>query len=166
MESIILQLLSEYLLEQNNIVLLTNLCEVSYETKMYLFLHNIYKKKKSAYLLQKVVKSLELSRTVIQETNTSVILETFEDKRTFKYILNAFYNASNTNYDYVDVSIKTYKHSVFDYREDRLNPFRRLKLYKKQEFKKRMQNNMTLNLALMHAEMPYYFAKANEISEY
>ena len=158
MESIILQLLSEYLLEQNNMVLLTNLCEVSYETKMYLFLHNIYKKKKSAYLLQKVVKSLGLNSPDMQQFS--------QDKTSFKYILNAFYCASNTNYDYVDSSIKTYKHSVFDYRTDRLNPFRRLKLFKLKEFRRRMENNMTLNMALMHADMPYYFAKARELSEY
>ena len=158
MESIILQLLSEYLLEQNNMVLLTNLCEVSYETKMYLFLHNIYKKKKSAYLLQKVVKSLELDSADMQEI--------IDSKRTFNYILNAFYCASNNNYCYVDASIKTYKRSVFDYREDRLNPFRRLKLFKMREFRTRMENNMTLNMALMHADMPYYFAKARELSEY
>lgn len=158
MESIILQLLSEYLLQQNNMVLLTNLCEVSYETKMYLFLHNIYKKKKSAYFLQKVVKSLDLDFPDIQEI--------IDSKRTFNYILNAFYSATNNNYCYVDASIKTYKRSVFDYREDRLNPFRRLKLFKMREFRKRMENNMTLNMALMHADMPYYFAKANEISEY
>ena len=158
MESIIIELVCEYLLEQNNIVLLTNLCEVSYETKMYLFLHNIYKKKKSAYLLQKVVKSLGLNSPDMQQFS--------QDKTSFKYILNAFYCASNTNYDYVDSSIKTYKHSVFDYRTDRLNPFRRLKLFKLKEFRRRMENNMTLNMALMHADMPYYFAKANEISEY
>ena len=158
MESIIIELVCEYLLEQNNIVLLINLCEVSYETKMYLFLHNIYKKKKSAYLLQKVVKSLELESPDMQEI--------IDSKRTFNYILNAFYSATNNNYCYVDASIKTYKRSVFDYREDRLNPFRRLKLFKMREFRKRMENNMTLNMALMHADMPYYFAKANEISEY
>lgn len=158
MESIILQLLSEYLLEQNNMVLLTNLCEVSYETKIYLFLHNIYKKKKSAYLLQKVVKSLELDYLDVQEI--------IDSKRTFNYILNAFYSASNNNYYYVDASIKTYKHSVFDYKVDRLNPFRRLKLFKMQEFRRRMQNNMTLNMALMHADMPYSNAKARELSEY
>ena len=157
MESIIIELVCEYLLEQNNIVLLTNLCEVSYETKMYLFLHNIYKKKKSAYLLQKVVKSLGLNSPDMQQIS--------QDKTTFKYILNAFYCASNTNYDYVDSSIKTYKHSVFDYRTDRLNPFRRLKLFKLKEFRRRMENNMTLNMALMHADMPYYFAKARELSE-
>ena len=158
MESIIIELVCEYLLQQNNIVLLTNLCEVSYETKMYLFLHNIYKKKKSAYLLQKVVKSLELDSADMQEI--------IEDKRTFNYILNAFYCASNNNYCYVDASIKTYKRSVFDYRTDRLNPFRRLKLFKLKEFRRRMENNMTLNMALMHADMPYYFAKARELSEY
>ena len=158
MESIIIELVCEYLLQQNNIVLLTNLCEVSYETKMYLFLHNIYKKKKSAYLLQKVVKSLGLNSPDMQQFS--------QDKTSFKYILNAFYCASNTNYDYVDSSIKTYKHSVFDYRTDRLNPFRRLKLFKLKEFRRRMENNMTLNMALMHADMPYYFAKARELSEY
>ena len=158
MESIIIELVCEYLLQQNNIVLLTNLCEVSYETKMYLFLHNIYKKKKSAYLLQKVVKSLELDSADMQEI--------IEGKRTFNYILNAFYCASNNNYCYVDSSIKIYKRSVFDYRTDRLNPFRRLKLFKLKEFRRRMENNMTLNMALMHADMPYYFAKARELSEY
>lgn len=158
MESIIIELVCEYLLQQNNIVLLINLCEVSYETKMYLFLHNIYKKKKSAYLLQKVVKSLGLNSPDMQQFS--------QDKTSFKYILNAFYCASNTNYDYVDSSIKTYKHSVFDYRTDRLNPFRRLKLFKLKEFRRRMENNMTLNMALMHADMPYYFAKARELSEY
>ena len=158
MESIIIELVCEYLLEQNNIVLLTNLCEVSYETKMYLFLHNIYKKKKSAYLLQKVVKSLELDSYDMQEI--------IDSKRTFNYILNAFYSATNNNYCYVDVSIKTYKHSVFDYRTDRLNPFRRLKLFKLKEFRRRMENNMTLNMALMHADMPYSNAKARELSEY
>lgn len=158
MESIILQLLSEYLLEQNNIVLLTNLCEVSYETKMYLFLHNIYKKKKAGYLLQKVVKSLELDYLDIEQI--------IDSKRTFNYILNAFYSATNNNYCYVDSSIKTYKRSVFDYREDRLNPFRRLKLFKMKEFRTCMENNMTLNLALMHADMPYSNAKARELSEY
>ena len=158
MESIIIELVCEYLLQQNNIVLLTNLCEVSYETKMYLFLHNIYKKKKSAYLLQKVVKSLELDSADMQEI--------IDSKRTFNYILNAFYCATNNNYCYVDASIKTYKHSVFDYRTDRLNPFRRLKLFKLKEFRRRMENNMTLNMALMHADMPYYFAKARELSEY
>lgn len=158
MESIIIELVCEYLLEQNNIVLLTNLCEVSYETKMYLFLHNIYKKKKSAYLLQKVVKSLELDSYDMQEI--------IDSKRTFNYILNAFYSATNNNYCYVDVSIKTYKHSVFDYRTDRLNPFRRLKLFKMKEFRTRMENNMTLNMALMHADMPYSNAMARELSEY
>jgi len=158
MDSIILELLCEYSLQQNNIVLLTNLCEVSLETNLFLSSHNIYKKKKSAYLLQKVVKSLELDYLDVQEI--------IDSKRTFNYILNAFYSASNNNYDYIDASIKTYKRSVFDYKVDRLNPFRRLKLFKKKEFTTRMQNNITLNIALMHADMPYYFAKANELSEY
>ena len=127
MESIVLRLLSEYLLEQNIMVLLTNLCELSYETKMYLFLHHIYKKKKAAYLLHKVVKSLELDSFDIQEI--------IERKKTFNYILNAFYTASNTNYIYVDSCIKSYKHSVFDYKVDRLNPFCRLKLFKMQDLK-------------------------------
>lgn len=158
MDTIIIELLCEYTLQQNNIVLLTNLCQVSLETNLFLSSHNIYKKKKSAYLLQKVVKSLELDSIDMQQI--------IEGKRTFNYILNAFYSASNNNYDYIDASIKTYKRSVFDYKIDRLNPFRRLKLFKMREFRRRMENNMTLNMALMHADMPYYFAKANELSEY
>ncbi len=108
--------------------------------------------------MQKVVKSLELDSYDMQEI--------IDSKRTFNYILNAFYSATNNNYCYVDVSIKTYKHSVFDYRTDRLNPFRRLKLFKMKEFRTRMENNMTLNMALMHADMPYSNAMARELSEY
>ena len=100
------------------------------------------------------------------QTKTADMQEIIDSKRTFNYILNAFYCATNNNYCYVDASIKTYKHSVFDYRTDRLNPFRRLKLFKLKEFRRRMENNMTLNMALMHADMPYYFAKARELSEY
>lgn len=158
MKSIIFELVSEYLLEQNNIVLLTILYEVSLEIKMYLFLHNIYKKKKPAYLLNIVVKSLEIYSSDIQEI--------IDDKRTFKYILNAFYSATNNNYIYVDACIKTYKLSVFDYRVDLLNPFRYLKLFKLNEFKTRMQNNLIFNMALMHADMPYSNAKSRELSEY
>ena len=158
MDYIIIELVSEYLLEKNNIVLLTNLYEVSFEIKMFLFSHHIYKKKKAAFLLNKTIKSLELDIASIQLF--------YQEKRIFKYILNAFYSSSNTNYLYIDQSINTYNLHVFNHKTDYLNPFRRLKLFKRNEFKQRMQNNIILNLALMHADLSYSHAKANIMSEY
>lgn len=158
MKYIIFELVIEYLLQKNDLFLLKNFNEVNLETHTILSMHNSYKKRKSAYLLNKVIRSLEIENCDIDEM--------INDKRTFNYILNTFYSASNTNYEYIDLSIRPYKSMILNYKTDRLNPFRKLKLFKVKEFKIRMERNIMLNMALSHADFPYSHMKARELSEF
>ena len=155
LNNIIFEIFVYYLLQNNSFIIL-NKMNLTCKTYNNIIKNDIYyNRKKSAYLLNEIL---------INKLNSIFYnIYDFLDKHyDYKYILNSIFNI----YIYDDLSYNNYIKNLLQYKNDKLNPFNRLPLFKKTEIKNRMNESIILNMALDHAEKNYSFNIAKEIDEY
>ena len=155
LNNIIFEIFLYYLLQNNSFNILNNL-KLTCNTYNDIIKNDIYYiRKKSAYLLNKVlIKELD--------SNFYNIYDFLDQYYDYKYILNSIFNI----YTEGDFTYNHFINNCSKYKQDKLNPFKRLPLFKKNEIINRMNNSIVLNMALDHAEKKYSFDIAREIDEY
>lgn len=76
----------------------------------------------------------------------------------FNWLLRIIFPEYNNSYNI--------NKKIFDYKEDRLDPFRNIRLFPARRLKKHIKNSIMLSLAMHHAEYNYSSNKLREIDEY
>ena len=94
--------------------------------------------------------------------NYNDIYDFISFKQDFKYMLNNIYNI----YTCTDVTYNNYKQSIYSYKYDKLDPLKRLPIFKKNQIKQKMKSRIMLNMALDHGEKQFSFNVAREIDDY
>ena len=154
MNYLILEILTDNLLNKKQFKILESLKHTNKNTKNIINKNNLYLRIRSAELLKKVILNL----------NTN-IEHFWETKYQFNLMLSNIFNIESFMYDR---TYSNYKINIADYSKDKLNPFKNLRIFKYKEFKNEIKNSnsILLKLALDHAENPYSIAKAREINNY
>ena len=143
-----------YILQENNFKILSNLKLTCIEYNNNIKNDIYYKRKKNAYLLNNVLRKNDM--------NYIAICDFIRFKQDFKYMLNSIYNI----YTSTDVTYNKYKQSINSYKYDKLDPLKRLPIFKKNQIKQKMKSSIMLNMALDHAEKRFSFNAAREIHDY
>ena len=155
LNNIIFEIFIYYLSQNNSFIILNNLKLLCNTYNNNIKNDIYYIRKKSAYLLNKIL---------IKELDNSFynIYDFLDQHYDFKYILNSIFNI----YTEGDFTYNNYIKNLYKYKDDKIDPLKRLPLFKKNETKNRMKNSLRLNMALDHAEKNYSFNIAREIDEY
>ena len=143
-----------YVLQENNFKILNNIrltcnkCNNNIKNDIY------FKRKKNAYLLNNVLSKIDM--------DYNDIYDYISFKQDFKYMLNNIYNI----YTCTDFTYNNYKQSLYSYKYDKLDPLKRLPIFKKNQIKQKMKSSIMLNMALDHGEKQFSFNVAREIDDY
>jgi len=154
MDNLIFETFIYYVLQENNFKILNNLRLTCSEYNDNIKNDIYYQRKKNAYLLHNTINKIDM--------DYNNIWDFVKDKHDFKYMLNNIYNI----YTGTDFTYTNYKQSVYSYKYDKLNPLKRLPIFKKNQIKQKMKSNIMLNMALDHAEKQFSFNIAREIDDY
>ena len=154
MNYLITTLIIDYYVDINK----TNICKklklINHNFKNIIDSNILYKRKNNANKLVAVLRDLDMTHNILYQY--------IEFKCDYKYILNSIYNIGTGT----DFTYGVFKKNISEYKNDKLAPFRNIRVYKSLEFKIRMKNSILLSMALDHAEKPYSLAKAREIDDY
>lgn len=157
------QQLGSFVLENYYELIVANLRVVSKSISCIIDANDLFKRKKSAELLDKTLNSLIYSLAEPRYLCCFYsISESIETKEDFKYVLNCIYNIAtgcDTTYDH-------YKRNCTYFYQDKLNPLRHCKLYKYQNYKRQIEASPMLSMALDHADKHYSIAIAREIDDF
>lgn len=143
-----------YVLQENNFKILNNLKLTCNKSNNNIKNDIYYKRKKNAYLLHNTISKIDM--------NYNDIYDFISFKQDFKYMLNNIYNI----YTCTDVTYNNYKQSIYSYKYDKLDPLKRLPIFKKNQIKQKMKSRIMLNMALDHGEKQFSFNVAREIDDY
>ena len=153
-DNLIFETFIYYVLQENNFKILNNLrltcneCNNNIKNDIY------YQRKKNAHLLNNVINKIDM--------DYNDIYDVISFKQDFKYMLNNIYNI----YSGTDLSYNNYKQSIYSYKYDKLDPLKRLPIFKKNQIKQKMKTSIMLNMALDHGEKQFSFNVAREIDDY
>lgn len=129
----------------NSLKLVSILCNNNIKNDIY------YNRKKNAYMLCSIISKIDIEYNSIDEF--------IEDKFGFKYILTSIFNI----YCKLDFTYAQYRKQIYSYKNDKLNPLKRLPLHRKNQIQKMIQESINLSMALHHAEKIYSVKLVREI---
>ena len=157
MNNIDFEIFIYYLLQNNSFNILNNL-KLTCNTYNNIIKNDVYFiRKKNAYLLNKVISKIDINFNILLKHD-----DYFDHYYDYKYLLNSIFNIYTKN----DITYKNYIKTFSQYKNDKLDPLKRIPHFKKIEIKERKQTSIMLNMALDHAEKQYSFNIAKEIDEY
>ena len=154
MDNLIFETFIYYVLQENNFKILNNLRLTCSEYNDNIKNDIYYQRKKNAYLLHNTINKIDM--------DYNNIWDFINDKHDFKYMLNNIYNI----YTSTDFTYTNYKQSLYSYKYDKLDPFKRLSIFKINQIKQKMKSSIMLNMALDHAQKQFSFNIAREIDDY
>jgi hypothetical protein len=154
--------LSSFVLENYYELIVANLRLVSKNILSVIDFNDLFKRKKSAELLDKTLNYLTYSFADAVGSSFYPIGESIETKEDFKYVLNSIYNIATG----CDRTYDHYKRNCTYFYQDKLNPLRHCKLYMYQQYKSQIKASTMLSMALDHAEKHYSIAIAREIDDF
>ena len=156
---------TNYLIENNLFNIISMLRVVNKENKTIVDNNQLFQRKKSALLLQKIFNDAGYEYYNILEllTPTNGVLNTN------KVDLDCIYYFSDTLASIIDFyfygcdkEYEKYKNKFYNYKDDSLDPFCRLKKFWRNKIKDRMKQSILLNMALSHADYDYSNLKGRE----
>ena len=154
MDNLIFETFIYYVLQENNFKILNNLRLTCSEYNNNIKNDIYYQRKKNAYLLHNTINKIDM--------DYNNIWDFINDKHDFKYMLNNIYNI----YTSTDFTYTNYKQTIYSYKYDKLDPLKRLSIFKINQIKQKMKSNIMLNMALDHAQKQFSFNIAREIDDY
>lgn len=158
LDNLIFETFIYYVLHKNNLKILSNLKLTCNQYNNNIKNDIYYQRKKNAYLLNNVLNKIDM--------DYNDIWDFIKDKHDLKYMLNNIYNI----YTCTDFTYNNYKQNVYSnklyYNYDKLDPLKRLPIFKKNQIKQKMKSNIMLNMALDHGEKQFSFNLAREIDDY
>jgi len=154
MNYLIFDIISYFIISNNDLDLIKNLRCVSSQFKNKIDSDKLYIRKKYAFILTNVISKIGLP--------LNDYFEIIDDKNDYKYILNIIYNIYTKN----DSTYFKYHYANKFNKFDKLNPLRNIPIFKSFQIKQRMKNSILLNMALTHAEYYYSIKKARELDDY
>ncbi len=125
----------------------------------------MYKRALSANLLKKnfYIKGYDCDLVYDLSEPTNGVINTkkkdSDNIREFNWLMKNVFPDYNSGFNNLNKEI-------FDYKEDRLDPFRNIRLCPARRLKKHIKNSIMLSLAMHHAEYNYSMNKLREIDDY
>jgi hypothetical protein len=158
LDNLIFETFIYYVLQENDFKILNNLRITCNQYNINIKNDIYYQRKKNAYLLNNVLSKIDM--------DYNNIYYFVKNKHDLKYMLNNIYNIYTcTDFMYNNYK-NNYKQILYSYKYDKLDPLKRLPIFKKNQIKEKMKNSIMLNMALDHGEKQYNFNVAREIYDF
>lgn len=158
-----IELIISYYLDNNELKKIQSLKLLNNDFKNIINLNTLFKRKKSAYLLNICMKN------IVKNYNGNIYLlkydKIFCHEWLFEYkcLLN---NIFDDAYCCKNIAYELYLKNFESYKQDKLDPLKRLRLFKYYDYKFRCESSMIFSMALHHAEKQYSYNKSRELEDY
>ena len=157
MDYLIIDVFAQYLIDSSLMGCVTKFREVRQECSAVIDANRLFQRKKSAFMLKKAIINGDITCLDIGDLKGGK-----DDLFMYKYMLNLIYDMG-TCYDF---SYYLYRRKCCEYRQDKLSPFRLLRLRDYRSIKKMIDGSIMLSMALDHAEHSYSINKMRAIADY
>ena len=165
MNYLVCDIFTNYLIV-NNLFNYLSIFKINKETKTIIDNNLLFQRKKSVILLNKLLSSNGYDYNIISGllTPTNGVLNTDKvDLDCRNHFTDVLGSIIDLYFNGCDKEYEKYKKNFYNYKNDCLDPFCRLKNFWRNKIKNRMKESILLNMALSHADYEYSIIKGREL---